>query len=825
MIETNKIIRVFLGSPGGLSDERQTAKRVVDEVNLINSVHWGCQIKLVGWEETIAGIGRAQALINKDLDQCQFFVGLMWNRWGTAPDTDGKFTSGFEEEFERAKSMVANGGMFDLTLLFKNISDDQLHDPGPEVSRVLAFKKQCIERKELLFKEFGDQNEFESAFRQAITAFAWKIVEEAKEQENQAVKEETSGVSEALTGAQTPENDEKTPLFSLQAKNFLLNIANRKGEYDDTSALDIARLRMISLTTDRYGNDDLFLGVHDANILFRNRMSMDISLPEVRVLSDAGILNFQSQVAPLWYWLKTEGKNNNFKALTRHSVFGSDASKAQSLNILRLTQSDIPSLDEYFDREKNITRWLNNEKTDSVVSSALKFLSECGQTADISVIESCLESMSEKHKNSAKSCIVELSMKSGQAEAISSLIRHAPTSISEKLTTKILKNPSSLSTETLKDLSEIIALAPKKQALRILSERDEIGTEKAEQLITDEDAEVRSIGLVQLIKTGRSFTDEEIKKIIVRQKKNKPNYFGNLTGRSAVTEGQEEYKSFQKANLKALTYPKLKAKALVSSPLDNLAREALYEKFYNREANSIRDFLNDRFKEYLEGRKNEIAGKDAKLLETFSKIESGLQEELLSISVMGLCRHSDSIDLTLVRTILNECEINYSAEIVKYLAKYGSWHDIQMITGFSETTASSFSLLDTHPQSMYDEIAKAALKVSKNRIGDLLDLELNYSLKNTIVSRLSKSAVRGLGNDFLKKSLLDKSDSYRKTVALKCNISLSQKQIQRLLSEYDSGPDARYYNVIHWLDLGSSWPRASAGLISRRALNDMGYAP
>lgn len=102
MNKTRKIVKIFLASPGDLSPERIVARNIVDQFNNDWADHFGIQIELVGWEDTLEGYGRPQALINKDLDECEFFVGVIWKRWGTAPDIKGPFTSGFEEEFVRS---------------------------------------------------------------------------------------------------------------------------------------------------------------------------------------------------------------------------------------------------------------------------------------------------------------------------------------------------------------------------------------------------------------------------------------------------------------------------------------------------------------------------------------------------------------------------------------------------------------------------------------------------------------------------------------------------------------------------------------------------
>lgn len=102
MVDSRKIIRVFLASPGDLSDERASAKIVVDEFNAIYGEAFRCHVDLIGWEDTVSRYGRPQKIINQDVERCEYFIGMMWKHWGSPPDRDGKYTSGFEEEFELA---------------------------------------------------------------------------------------------------------------------------------------------------------------------------------------------------------------------------------------------------------------------------------------------------------------------------------------------------------------------------------------------------------------------------------------------------------------------------------------------------------------------------------------------------------------------------------------------------------------------------------------------------------------------------------------------------------------------------------------------------
>lgn len=77
-----KIFHIFLASPGDLADERKLVKENVERINKIigRTINW--QIELLGWEDTLPGANRPQELINKDVELCDLFLGILWKRWG-----------------------------------------------------------------------------------------------------------------------------------------------------------------------------------------------------------------------------------------------------------------------------------------------------------------------------------------------------------------------------------------------------------------------------------------------------------------------------------------------------------------------------------------------------------------------------------------------------------------------------------------------------------------------------------------------------------------------------------------------------------------------
>lgn len=167
MQATRKVIKVFIASPGDLVKERAIAREIGEEFNSLWAESTGYQIEMVGWEETTGGMGRPQEIINKDLARCELFIGMLWRRWGTPPDTCGKFSSGFEEEFFISLDRYKKESIPQISMFFKEVDSDSLRDPGTDLQKVIKFKENLINKKETLFETFTDSKDFEKKFANA----------------------------------------------------------------------------------------------------------------------------------------------------------------------------------------------------------------------------------------------------------------------------------------------------------------------------------------------------------------------------------------------------------------------------------------------------------------------------------------------------------------------------------------------------------------------------------------------------------------------------------------------------------------------------------
>src|SRR5205823_2531478 len=115
----------------------------------------------VGWEATLGGFGRPQQTINRDVRRCDYFFMVLWNRWGSPPgDEAAEFTSGSEEEFTVARDCHRGGSMREIVVMFKDVDELQMNDPGPELRNVIEFRKKLEREQSFLFETFDEGGAF-----------------------------------------------------------------------------------------------------------------------------------------------------------------------------------------------------------------------------------------------------------------------------------------------------------------------------------------------------------------------------------------------------------------------------------------------------------------------------------------------------------------------------------------------------------------------------------------------------------------------------------------------------------------------------------------
>ena len=160
-------IRVFVASPGDVSEERRRLSRVIEELNDSVAIGGGLKLQMVGWEnDAWTDVGQnAQEVTNRQITPHDIFVGILWERFGTLTRRAG---SGTEEEFERAFGLWSEYGRPRVVLYFNQAPFfPSSEDEAKQIAKVLALKTKAVKRSAPCW-DYNGPDHFERSVRQHL---------------------------------------------------------------------------------------------------------------------------------------------------------------------------------------------------------------------------------------------------------------------------------------------------------------------------------------------------------------------------------------------------------------------------------------------------------------------------------------------------------------------------------------------------------------------------------------------------------------------------------------------------------------------------------
>jgi hypothetical protein len=820
MADSRKVLKVFLASPGDLKEEREAAKAAIDEVNSLIAKPFGYQVELVGWEDTVSRFGRPQALINADLDQCEYFVGMLWRRWGTPPDNEGKYTSGFEEEFRRSLARRASDGRPEMTLFFKDIDPDNLRDPGDDLKKVLAFRADLVAKKILLFQTFADVPEFEKKLRQCIADYIHTLrLQEAAEASEEQQGRPVGNGQQAPTG-----RDAGNTLLTKAERDFVNTFVEKAAEEDPgaVTIADIARLRLLATIVGTSQNDRQALGVHDANILFVQRKDIELDYGEIYGLIASGVEYYTTENIPLWHWYSKAAMRDHLLAL--YSIqSGTERRRAGALRAMTIINEPLPS-DEVINREYYVKQWLRQEEVADVKVASLGYLGELGTRDDLPLIREELDRNNYQTKAAAIDAILRISLRQSRQRALEVLYEMQPATISADVLHQLFVQGAPFSVESIVAGLSHQSAAVRRLAVKLLQNRHAISAEIAEKLTDDADASIRCEALKELARHGRTFSNDEAKKVLVRpgQASGLALGFGQLPPSDPA--GEACWRGYYAEQLNKLDDASLNAAANEESIYNLEVKTVLAERRYLRDGSELRAAIKDEFKaiftEELARAERRFALFGGDLLDKTRALEDPLRKQRVRMALDVICRNDNGSDLNLVRETLKQSNVDFSDADMSYLERFGEWEDIPLIIAMVERPSGGGLLLFDSSNRFFEKYKRAAqvvYKIGRARLPELLSIPMSSYLLTYLILQLGKSAMLSLPDALLQSFFRHENDVARKAASLMCVVFLSKRRLEKLLSEYLSG-DQWYYNVIHWLDFGVSLPRERATAGAKRAI-------
>jgi hypothetical protein len=159
-----KTIKVFIASPGDITEERDAVDLVVKDLNSTIGDLLDINLIAIRWEtHAWPDVGDdAQDVINKEIGDYDVFVGMMWKRFGTPTK---RAESGTGEEFKRAYDYFRLFKRPKIMFYFKKkpFYSTKLEELR-QFQSVLEFRKE-LEDFGVLFWEYSENIEFERNLR------------------------------------------------------------------------------------------------------------------------------------------------------------------------------------------------------------------------------------------------------------------------------------------------------------------------------------------------------------------------------------------------------------------------------------------------------------------------------------------------------------------------------------------------------------------------------------------------------------------------------------------------------------------------------------
>ena len=807
MSETHEILRIFVASPSGLDEERRAIWNVVEEINRRNSSHWRLQFQAVGWEDTVGGNRRAQELINRDLETCDFFFGVLSDHWGSPSQSEGDvgtpYTSGFHEEYELAQEMSVEGKMNDILLFFKDIPDDRMRDIGPSLQQVLDFRNRVREGKKLFYTEFNDLEMFRQKIGDALTKIGWDSTSHNSSTDIAVPSGRNTKEVGPVPEKSTDSNDF---VFPDQTRKFLDVVRGKRGDYNAITNVDVARLRLISCRLGRVGNDEAHIGVHDANLLFRCRAEVNLSQEEKTTLLIAGLRQLEHQNAPFWHW--TGGDVNVVERLIQGGMMTEEESVTSSA--LRIAEifgySAMPTHRQYC-----IQKWFNAQRASSVHSAAQSYLSRWAKDEDIPTLQEIRDGSGGQKANELDGIIVAIKFRSSPADGLNELKNRNPENIPPALREILQDLIRGLSSELLEELARLKAEYLRLISIKELSRRNALSRQLAEELSGDDSTEVRLEAMKALSDMSVPISESKAREALVVQSANQ-GLGGFLRGGGHIND-TSKFEEYQRHLLKKKSHPELVAIENEDTPFKADALLTACQMFPRKTGKLLRNGLMDgfdgRFEDHLKRLSPGLVTKARDLKKFCCLRQTNSALEILA-------RQQKREDLSLIREVLDRSEIEASSEVLAYFGRFGSWEDADRILRLKPKVSASWLNVD-HAEN--DElIGRALFKVGSARMVDLIDKIESVTIKAAVIVACTQTVFVGLSDEKLLELINEEDDKIRRLAALKCLTSLPKSRIKKLFEMYMNRQDYRYYNAIHWLDFGVTMTRSIVRKVARREM-------
>lgn len=777
-----KIFRIFIASPGDLSDERQAARRAIERANRVlagSKTNW--RIELLAWEDTLPGYARPQEIINQEVDICNLFVGLLWKRWG---QPTGKFSSGFEEEYYRARDRRAASQEPEMWIFLKKVEKDQLEDPGEQLQKTLAFRQKLQESREVLYKEFVNTEEWETTFFDSLLQHILKnIIPSYPAQPPSSVP--VSEVAAELDKGDVAELDFPKELDKAIGKMREAIIENTSIERVDVSRVFLTSFSLISPFTNEV------LSTHEINLIYRSRKDYQL-LDREKSLIFRTIIADQYNYCPGWYWLSDSDSFDYKGMLAFRAIYdGNLIVRKQSLELLMAHK--ILDMSPIFPRTDFLPRILDKDNPKEVIDIALNYLNITGKSDEKPLLDVFVNDP--ESENYDKALIAYISILSRENIDAAFRLMLEKIGLNTRDWIKSFQNQEgSLDEHLLIEGSHHPNKYVRLFAAKELYRRKALSLEEAKTLKNDDWAPVREVAFKVVIQHGETVEVSDIKNSFKGATSSLDSHLFPLFLSAVNPPVDEDEVLFELF----CTYSKEKLNGLIYDFASDghVAYRALAHTYYEEMSDRILNDLETGFRALLE---ELITAINAKWGDTAKEIIDGLHGDLgkylinkyIASSLSIVVEKGDSRFTEIARKCLDSENDMVKYYSLKVLEKLGNESDVENIVRVGkQSSIPGIKFL----------AAKTALTLSDKSIDILMDF---LHSRDTDLIKASRDMLmvqdENSVEELLKPLLYSDHEITRLIVVYYFINKFNREKLTELLEGYPAR-DYYYYNVVCWLD-------------------------
>jgi hypothetical protein len=499
MNQPGKIYKIFLASPGDLPEERATLRSIAEEINAGCFVATQRMLVVRGWEDISPIEGRPQAIINPDVDDADLFIGCLYQKMGS-PSGEGDKT-GFEEEFDRARTRFKKAGKPHISLFFKRVEAVRLVEPDDKLRAVLTFRQKLIEDHEFIFKEFTNVAEW----RDLVHKLLLEIVLAEFRVDISGVTPSQAGVTQTQAEVMTDDSAESgvlTPALKRLAelvRDTSAQIGKGRSSAVVRDEAKSVRLLLFAATNYDWFSQHIQFGAHEINSLFRQRTEFQLTEHE-RLFILRTLLLDPFLTKPGWFWIKGWSlKPANwivyFTTQDSDPVMRAEIVQLASLIGFPLNKAKVG-------RKKPIAQILKDKEL-AVRLKGLEFLARVGTISDLDDVRFLLGDSNKNIRAQAEQAIEQISIRADPDKAIREIIESGGP-VTAQTVASIGEHIGSLSILTLHAVAGHPNNVLREHAAKELLRRGAINSELANLFCKDESRSVREQGYIALVRNKQS---------------------------------------------------------------------------------------------------------------------------------------------------------------------------------------------------------------------------------------------------------------------------------------------------------------------------------